>query len=123
MRSPSKALFGSGAIALIAMLSLTAGAADLRLAQAIKRGDRKEVVRLLKQHVEVNAKLPDGATALHWAVYQNDLETSELLIRAGADVNAMNEYGVRPLQLASTNRNAALVVSLLKAGADANALN
>lgn len=123
MRSPSLGIIGIATAALLALLSVAASAADLRLADAVKRGDRKAVVALLKQHADVNVKLPDGATALHWAVYQDDSETAELLIRAGANVNAANDYGVTPLQMAGTNRNAALAASLLKAGAAANAAN
>ena len=53
-------------------------------------------------------------TALHWAAYQDDLETAELLVRAGANVKAANRYGVTPLSLACTNGNAAMVELLLK---------
>ena len=57
-------------------------------------------------------------TALHWAAYQDDLETPALLVRAGANAKAANRYGVTPLSLACTNGNAAMVELLLKAGAD-----
>jgi len=68
----------------------------------------------------VNAAQVDGMTALHWAVYQDDLETAKTLVEAGADVNTANRYGVRPLSIACTNGNAGLVEILLDAGADAN---
>ena len=60
----------------------------------------------------------DGATALHWAVYRDDLETANLLIRAGANVRAANREGVTPLAMASLYGNAAMIGTLLKAGAD-----
>jgi ankyrin repeat protein len=60
-------------------------------------------------------------TALHWAAYQDDLETVEVLVRAGAGVKAANRYGVTPLSLACTNGNGTMVEMLLKAGADPNA--
>ena len=60
----------------------------------------------------------DGATALHWAVYRDDLETADLLIRAGANVRAANREGVTPLAMASLYGNAAMIGTLLKAGAD-----
>ena len=49
-------------------------AADLRLVEAAKSGDKEAVRSLLKQHVDVNAPQADGATALSWAAYRDDLE-------------------------------------------------
>jgi len=68
----------------------------------------------------VNQAQVDGMTALHWAIYLDDLETVKLLVGAGADVNARNQYDVKPLSLACTNGNAAMVELLLKSGADFN---
>ena len=76
------------------------------------------MLSLLRQLVDVNAAQGDGATALHWAVYLDDAETTALLIRAGAEVNAPNDYGVTPLALASTNGNAAIIKQLVRSGAD-----
>ena len=66
----------------------------------------------------MNAAESDGTTALHWAVYQNDVELVERLIKAGANVNAMNEYGSAPLAEAAATGNTAIIEKLLKAGAD-----
>ena len=106
--------------ALLPVISLAADG-DLRLLEAVKKGNTAAVRSLLKQPVDVNVPQADGATALAWAAHRNDLETAELLIRAGANVNAANDYGVTPLSLACTNRNAAIVGRLLQAGADPNA--
>jgi uncharacterized protein len=76
---------------------------------------------LLQEHADVNAAQGDGATALHWAAYRDDAETTALLIEAGADANARNNYGITPLVLAAKNGNAAIIRQLLKAGADPNA--
>ena len=57
-------------------------------------------------------------TALHWAVYHDDLPTATLLVKAGANAKAANRYGVTPLSLACTNGNTEIVELLLKAGAD-----
>jgi ankyrin repeat protein len=96
-------------------------AADLRLVDAAKSGDREAVRSLLKQHVDVNAPQADGATPLSWAAYQDDLEAADLLIAAGANVNAANDYATTPLMLACTNGSAGMVDRLLKAGANPNA--
>ena len=53
---------------------------------------------------DVNATQPDGTTALHWAVRQDDLETAQMLISAGARVTAATRYGVTPLYLAAAQR-------------------
>src|SRR5258708_839613 len=108
-------------IPLLSVAGLAAASGDLRLVEAVENRDQTAVRSLLKQHVDVNAAEPDGATALAWASHWDDLETAELLIRAGANVNAANEYGVTPLSLACTNGSAAMVERLLKAAADPNA--
>ena len=69
---------------------------------------------------DVNARHPDGASALHWAVHWQDTDMARLLIRAGADVNAVNEYGVMPLSLACANGDAAGTLALLEARANPN---
>jgi ankyrin repeat protein len=75
---------------------------------------------LLQQKADVNVPLPDGSTALHWAVEGDDLETLELLIQAGANVKAQDRYGFAALYYACANSNAVLVERLLKAGANPN---
>jgi ankyrin repeat protein len=63
----------------------------------------------------------DGATALHWASYHDDLEAAARLIRSGANVNAANDLGATPLWAACQNGSAAMVRKLLEAGANPNA--
>jgi uncharacterized protein len=105
---------------LILIASLGLAAADLRLVDAVKNGNRSIVQTLLQQRVNVNAAEPDGTTALHWAARTEDAQTVDLLIRSGANVKTVNRYGVTPLYLASVSGNAAIIESLLKAGADPN---
>lgn len=114
----------AGAMLLAGMLGIGAAeadaqAADESLIEAVKRQDATIVRRLLDTGVNVNATSGDGATALHWAAYVDDLETARLLVEAGADAGAANAHGVVPLALACTNANAAMVGLLLAAGADA----
>lgn len=101
--------------------NLAAASGDVRLLEAAKKRDTDTVRHLLEQRVDVNVAQPDGATALHWAVYWDDVDIADRLLRAGASASAANEYGVTPLSLACTNRNAAMVDTLLQAGASANA--
>jgi ankyrin repeat protein len=94
---------------------------DTRLAEAAMHEDNAAVRALIQQKADVNAVLPDGTTALHWAVNADDLDTVSLLIQAGANVTARDRYGFTPLYFAATNGNAALIRKLLEAGADPNA--
>jgi ankyrin repeat protein len=110
----------AAAVLLILTLGLAAGAADLRLVTAAKNGDRTAATSLLAQRVDVNAKEPDGTTALHWAVRADDLDLADRLLKAGANVKSANRYGITPLHLASENGSAPMIERLLKAGASAN---
>jgi ankyrin repeat protein len=98
--------------------SLEVAAQEAPLADAVQHGDRTAMLALLAQQVDVNAAQGDGATALHWAVYQDDAETTAALIEAGAYVNAANNYGVTPLALASMNGSSAIIAQLVRSGAD-----
>ncbi len=95
----------------------------LTLPEAAEQGDLK-TVRSLVQKSDVNLAQGDGMTALHWAVYHEDLEMASALIKAGTNVNAANRLNaVTPLLIASTAGNAAIIDLLLKSGADANLAN
>ncbi len=109
----------AGAVALV-ISTVVLGATRSDVADAVMKGDHAAVRTLLQQRADVNAPQADGATALHWAVYRNDLEIAGLLIQAGARVTAANREGATPLSLASINGNAAMIEKLLKAGADPN---
>jgi ankyrin repeat protein len=102
----------------LAATALGAAAPDSRLPEAARAGDRETVNRLIAAGTAIDAPEPDGTTALHWAVYHDDLAMTGRLLDAGANVNAANRNGATPLTLACANSGAALVDRLLKAGAD-----
>ncbi len=85
-------------------------------------GDRAAVQALLQQKGDVNAVQADGATAIQWAAYRDDLEMADALIAAGANIKLANREGVTPLYLASLHGSAPMIEKLLKAGADPNML-
>lgn len=116
----SKVWVRSGAAVLLAAASCWA-ATDYSLIDAIKRRDIRAADALLARHADVNAALPDGATALAWAVFLDLQDTALKLIEAGANVNAKGDYGETPLTLALANGNVTLTTRLLKAGADPKA--
>lgn len=70
---------------------------------------------------DVNQPQADGTTALHLAVYRDDLKTVESLLKSGAKVDVANHFGITPLALACTNGNGAIVEILLGSGANPNA--
>jgi ankyrin repeat protein len=113
-----KRIVGSGALLLLPVFVFAAGPSEV--ADAVMRGDRALVRRLVAQRADVNAPQADGATALHWAVFQSDKEIVDLLLRAGANAKAANREGATPLWLASVNGDPAILSALLSAGADAN---
>ena len=93
-------------------------AAAGELAEAAMRGDTITVSLLLDQGTDVDEPQPDGATALHWAVYGDHSELAALLIDAGANVAVRNRAGMTPLVLAAETGSAGMVERLLDAGAD-----
>jgi len=93
------------------------------VADAAMKGDAQTVRKLIAQKSDVNAPQPDGATAIQWASYSNNLELADLLIASGANVKAANRDGATPLYLAANNGSAPMIEKLLKAGADPNEKN
>jgi ankyrin len=102
------------------LLSPAWGAVNSPVADAAMNGDRAALRSLLAKKADVNAPQADGATAIQWAAYKNDLEMADLLIRAGANVKTPNRDGATALYLASIRGSAPMLDRLLKAGADAN---
>ncbi|MDR2216316.1 MAG: ankyrin repeat domain-containing protein, partial [Nevskiaceae bacterium] len=105
--------------ALLACSPLTL-AQQADVANAAMRGDTAAVQQLLKKRADVNATQADGATALHWAVYNGDVALAQTLLKAGANPSAANRNGSTPLWLAATRGDAAMLKALLDAGANAN---
>lgn len=109
------------AAVLAPVLYLTVlNAANSPVADAAMKGDTAAVRSLLNQGADVNAPQADGATALHWAAYHNNLELADVLLAAKANPRAANREGATPLRLAAINGSAPMIEKLLAAGADPN---
>ncbi|HSP68955.1 MAG TPA: ankyrin repeat domain-containing protein, partial [Bryobacteraceae bacterium] len=109
------------AVVLVPAIYLTVlNAANAPVADAAMQGDKTAVQALIKQKADVNIPQADGATAIQWAAYRDDLDLADALIAAGADVKKPNRDGATALRLAAINGSAPMIEKLLKAGADAN---
>ena len=71
----------------------------------------------------INQRNKGGATALHIACRESNLEIAKILIDNGANVNIQDNEGWTPLMRASIANNSDLVEYLLLKGAKANLLN
>ena len=109
----------TGALALCFCAS---AASTSPVADAAMNGDGAAVRSLIHEKADVNAPQADGATAIQWAAYRDDLQMADVLIRAGANVKLANREGATPLYLASLHGSAPMIDKLLKAGADADEL-
>lgn len=107
------------ALLIVVAAAPYAGAAGpATVADALKARDIARADALLKQKADVNAAQADGTTALHWAVYWDDVPMVERLLAAGARVDVANRYRESPLSLAAANADPRLIEALLKAGAN-----
>ena len=98
--------------------SVSVAADGAALVDAARNGNLEVVRSLLKGGADPNQAAPDGSTAVHWAVHDDDAAMLNALLDAGAKPDAVTRYRIAPLTLAAQNGNAALVERLLMAGAD-----
>jgi outer membrane protein assembly factor BamB len=79
------------------------------LLAACMKGDLQSARRSLKVGGNVNAKDPQGSSALHVATFFAYPKIVSLLLEKGADQNATNERGQRPLDIVQGEWNQELV--------------
>ena len=120
MRGSSNLTIRLAACTAALALCLCAYGANSPVSDAAMKGDKAALRTLLDQKADVNAPQTDGATAIQWAAYRDDLEMASLLISAGANVKLANREGATPLYLASIHGNPVMIDKLLNAGADPN---
>ncbi len=95
------------------------------LVVAARANDSAAVTSLLAAtpRPDVNQRTSDGTTALHWAVYHNDVALIDRLLAAGANAKVMNDYGSTPMSEAAVVGNVEVLKKLLAAGADVESAN
>ena len=100
-----------------------AGFAAESLPELVELGEREAALRALEDGADVDARGPDGATALLWAAHRGDRELVAALLARDANPDAANDYGVTPLAAAAVEADAEIVGALLEAGADVESPN
>ena len=111
------------ALAALILLGSSPAWADAPLIEAAKSGDDAAAFTLIDRGTDVNVRAADGATALQWAAYRDDVDLANRLIKAGADVKLVNNYGATAMSVAATTANVEMLKLLLDAGADVESPN
>jgi len=94
--------------------------ADPTIADLVRIGVRDAALERAAAGDDVNVPEAsgNGTTALHWAVYQHDVELVRALLDAGADPSVRNLFGSTPLMEAAIVGHTEIIGLLLDAGAD-----
>lgn len=108
-------------VLLFAMSGAITAQGESPLIAAAKRNDETAVRELLKQGVDPDSQQADGATAIHWAVYRENISMLDALLDAGANVNASNRLGASPLFIAAESGDVEFIRRLLEASANPDA--
>jgi len=93
------------------------------LLMATIRNDLREVIRLLSYYEDVDFKLEDNFTSLHFATVKGNLAIVKLLIKNQANVNSINIEGDTAFTLASKNGFVEIVKLLIENNANVNSIN
>lgn len=92
----------------------------MNIHDAAKCGDLEKVKSLLLDDPARVSDRKGGWTPLHWAAFNGQKDTADLLLANQADVNATSSNGQAPLLLAAWKGHVAVVELLLAKGAAVN---
>lgn len=91
---------------------------EARFLEMLSGGNTTAAREYLGSRTDVNQLQPDGTSALHWAVYYDDVALVQTLLEKGAAVDTRNIFGASPLSQAAILANPKVLDLLLQAGAD-----
>lgn len=113
-----RSLLLSVALGLLILSSQTMAQSD-QLHLAAYHGKEQQVIALLAENPDPDARDSYGGTALHAAMFQDNLNIVRLLIKAGFDVNAIGpRNGYTPLHDAVWADNLPALQLLISQGGD-----
>jgi ankyrin repeat protein len=87
------------------------------LHRAAADGNAEQIMLLLSQAADVDAKDEELRTPLHLAAKSGENKAVQVLVEAGADIQALDKNGVTPLHTAAESGNKDVVEALLGNGA------
>ena len=89
---------------------------------AVYNGDKVQLYKELDKDINIDDYNNNKTTALHFAVFLNNVEFMKILIEKGANLEVRNRTGLTPLFYAVHNENREAVALLIEKGANVNAL-
>ena len=96
---------------------------DAKLIIAAEEGSTEDVLSLIKNGANVNAKTDEGVTSLMYASQNGYLEVVQILIYNGADVNAVPNDGSSALIAATRFNHVDVMDTLIRHGAEVDKKN
>ncbi|MES9991870.1 MAG: ankyrin repeat domain-containing protein [Candidatus Thiodiazotropha sp.] len=95
---------------------------DCRLHTAAVTGETGLAEMAFREDANVNLRMKQGATPLHWASAHNQLALVELLVDNGADLDSCDDLGWTPITLAASQGHNDIVKFLAEKGAKRSAI-
>ncbi|MBN2212632.1 MAG: ankyrin repeat domain-containing protein [Bacteroidales bacterium] len=96
------------------------GDLDYNLIYSSYKGNKDEVIRLLKVGADVNGSLGNDVTPLMYATQEGYFDIVEILVLSGAEINKVPDNGITPLISAVIIDSLEIAEFLIRNGADVN---
>ena len=91
-----------------------------RMRLLIMDGKVGDAAAMFDKGFDINARIGEKGTALHYAVEAGQKGIVELLLKRGANLDVRDDRNTTPLHIAAATKNVDLCRLLLEAGADVN---